>query len=264
MKNLYYTSVLLFAVLSFSCTPNVAKIDNSLKKYFDSAQVTGTFALLNNQIGDVTVYNMEADTQRISPGNSFKIAATLIGIESSTIADSKSTLNVVGDSATASMTLMDAFQQDNFEYFKALIQKIGTDTISYWIDSLKYGNMVTDSVKPFWEDGSLTISPDEQLGLIYKVYFDKLPFKKYSQAILLELMLQEDNTLYRYNYTAAMSTSPKGDPLAWILGWIEENKHVYFFSCVVSSPDTSKDLKKTGLDIVKKILVDKGFFLGKK
>ena len=47
-----------------SCSVNQAKIDNSLKKYFDSAKADGCFSLVNNQTGAVTVYNMKLDTQR--------------------------------------------------------------------------------------------------------------------------------------------------------------------------------------------------------
>ncbi len=87
--------VLLIAVLYFSCSPNVAKIDNSLKKYFDSEGVNGTFALFDNQRGDVTVYNMKLDTLRFTPGGIFKIAETLIGIETSRLTGENSKMRAL-------------------------------------------------------------------------------------------------------------------------------------------------------------------------
>src|SRR5438128_9843600 len=65
----------LFSLVIFfsSCSVNKAKIDNSLKKYFDSAKVDGCFSLFNNATGAVTVYNLTLDTQRFLPTTTFEI-----------------------------------------------------------------------------------------------------------------------------------------------------------------------------------------------
>ena len=41
-----------------SCSPNNVKTDDSLKKYFDEKQVTGTFGLYDNGTGQFTIYNL--------------------------------------------------------------------------------------------------------------------------------------------------------------------------------------------------------------
>ncbi len=257
---------LLFSVsiLFISCSPNVAKIDNSLQKYFDSANVTGSFAFLNNQMGDITVYNMPLDTLRMSPGNSFKIAETLIGVESSRLIDEKTIIRNSGNTLLDSVTLKEAFDNNNTSYFSALAQKIGKDTMATWMDSLKYGNMKIEPLDSFWINGALKVSPDEQMGMLYKIYFDKLPFQKYAQQVVRDLMLKEDNTLFKLSYATSPALSNKNEPMAWLGGWIEENLHVYFFVCVVQSKDVNKDLEATALQITKNILAAKGFFKGKK
>ncbi len=257
--------LLIFSVgiLFISCSPNLAKIDNSLKKYFDSAQVQGSIAILNNQMGDITVYNMEADTQRISPGNSFKIAEALIAVESSKLTDTTSKL-LIANRAGDSISLRSAFDNNDTAFFVKLSDMIGKDAMNLWIDSLHYGNKKISSDSPYWLNGTLKISPDEQLGLLYKIYFDKLPMQKYAQEVVRELMLKEDNTLYKFSYMTAPATNNKNQPTAWVCGWIEENLHVYFFTCIVNSNDPGKDLEKTGLSIVRKILTSKGFFKGEK
>lgn len=255
--------ILFVSALYFSCTPSVAKIDNSLKKYFDSAQVTGSFAFLNNQLGDITVFNMEMDTQRVSPGSSFKIAETLIGVETSRLTDSNTTLKT-SDSALRKISLKNAFENNNVEYFQALADHIGLDTMNHWLDTLHYGNMKASDINSFWNNGELKISPDEQLGLIYKIYFDKLPFQKYAQEIVRELMLHEDNTLYKFSYATGSARTDNNEPAAWICGWIEENRHVYFFVSLVKSKTEDEDLQNTVLTIAKNILSAKGFFKGEK
>ena len=90
---LFRLTLLSAVLLSFgSCSLNHAKIDNDLKKHFDSSNVEGCFALLNNQMGNITVYNMKLDTQRLSTGTSFKIPETLIGIQTGKITNENTTL----------------------------------------------------------------------------------------------------------------------------------------------------------------------------
>ena len=73
--------IALLLIASFSCSVNKAKIDNSLKKYFDENKVDGCFTMFNNTDGKVTVYNMKLDTQRFSPASTFKIVNSLIGLQ---------------------------------------------------------------------------------------------------------------------------------------------------------------------------------------
>ena len=49
--------------------------------------------------------------------------------------------------------------------------------------------------------------------------------------------MQEDNTLYKLSYKTAGVLMKKTSNIGWVAGWIEENKHVYFFVTLVKSPD---------------------------
>src|SRR5438132_6853314 len=89
MKSSNLLPVIFFLLIFTSCSVNKAKIDNSLKKYFDENKVEGCFTLLNNTNGKITVYNMALDTQRFLPASSFKIVNSLIGLETGKIVDEK-------------------------------------------------------------------------------------------------------------------------------------------------------------------------------
>lgn len=259
---------LLLALLIFflaSCTLNKAKINNDLKKYFDSAQVEGSFSFLNNQMGDITVYNMQLDTQRFSPVTSFKIPITLIGVQTGKIT-SENNIQIKTDSnQNKTVTLKEIFSSASPEYLQSLARQTGKDTMKLWIDSLGYGNKnMEGAVDSFWLNNQLKISPDEQLGLMSKLYFDQLPFQKYAQQMTRDAMLQEDNTLYRLSYTIGTGRDEKNDQIGWVTGWIEENQHVYFFVTFIRSADKNKDMKQTGINISKEILTSMGFFKGQK
>ena len=259
---------LLFASLIFffaSCTLNKAKIDNDLKKYFDSAQVKGSFSLLNNQMGDITVYNMQLDTQRLSPATSFKIPLTLIGVQTGKIINENNIQIKTDSNQNKQLTLKEVFTSSSPEYLQSIARQIGKDTLKLWIDSLAYGNKnVEGAVDSFWLNNHLKISPDEQLGLISKLYFDQLPFPKYAQQMTRNAMLQEDNTLYRFSYATGTGYDENSNQIGWVIGWIEENQHVYFFVTFITSADKNKDMKQTGISISKEILASMEFFKGKK
>src|SRR6187401_2545741 len=79
--------ILLLLLMVSSCSVNRARIDNSLKKYFDEQKVEGCFSMFNNIDGKVTVYNMALDTSRFLPASTFKIVNSLIGLEIGKIID---------------------------------------------------------------------------------------------------------------------------------------------------------------------------------
>jgi beta-lactamase class D len=262
MNKFYFLfSVLLFTLAS--CTMNKAKINNSFKKYFDSSHVEGSFAFLNNQLGNITVYNMKLDTERVSPGTSFKILNSLIGIQTGNIENENT---VIKDSAdTNKLTLTNAFKNSFVPYFQALARKIGKDSMKRWVDSISYGNKnINGAVDSFWLNNELKISPDEQLGFMSKLYFSQLPFQKYAQQMVQDQMLQEDNTLYKFSYTTGTGIDEKEHQIAWALGWIEENRHVYFFVTLIKSHDKNQDVKTAAIHVSKSILKEMGFFKGEK
>lgn len=254
----------LFILLFSSCTVNNAKINNDLKKYFDSAHVDGSFSFLNNQVGDITVYNMDLDTQRLSPGTSFKILNTLIGVQTGKITNENSIIHT-DSSVDKNTTLKQAFNHSDGAFFQSLARKIGADTMKSWLNTISYGNKnISGAVDSFWLNNELKISPDEQLGLLSKIYFEQLPFQKYAQQMVESVMLQEDNTLYKLSYAAGAGVDEKNNAFGWSLGWIEENRHVYFFVTYIKSPDKNLDLKSIGVHITKSILKNMGFFKGEK
>ncbi|MEP6928050.1 MAG: class D beta-lactamase [Ginsengibacter sp.] len=253
-----------------SCSVNKATIKNDLKKYFDSAHVDGCFSLLDNTTGKITVYNMKLDTQRVLPASTFKIVNSLIGLETGKITDEKMVIKWDGlkrwnEDWNKDLTMEEAFKVSAVPYYQEVARRIGRDTMKVWIDTLHYGNMnVTGPIDSFWLNNTLKISPDEQLGLVNKLYFDKLPFQKRSQQIVRNVMLQENNTMYKLSYKTGWGYDEKNNSIGWITGWIEENRHVYFFVTLIKSTDKDINMQQVRMNITKGILTELGFFKGEK
>ena len=262
------TSFIVLISIS-SCSLNRAKVDESLKKYFDDNKVEGCFTMLSNSDGKVTVYNLKMDTTRYTPASTFKIVNSLIGLETGVISDEKMVIKWDGIKRwnhdwNKDLTMEQAFKVSSVPYYQEVARRIGRDTMQLWLDSLNYGNKnIGDKIDSFWLDNHLKISPDEQLGLVKRLYFDQLPFQKRTQQIVRDVMLQEDNTSYSLSYKTGLGLDESKNSIGWLVGWIEENKHPYFFVTMVKSADVATDIKAVQLNITKGILKQLGFFNGR-
>ena len=259
-----------------SCSPNNVTTDESLKSIFDEHQVTGTFGLYDNGTGEFVIYNLSRfKDSAYLPASTFKIINSLVGIETGRIVNEKMVIKwdgVIrkfpnGDTATAwnkDLTMEEAFKVSALPYYQEVARRIGKDTLQHWLDSLKYGNhTIGNQPDRFWLDNSLKITPDEQMGLVKRLYFGQLPFQKRAQDIVKKLMLQESNANFQLSYKTGWGYKENGNALGWIVGWIEENQHPYFFVLNLEGTPTA-DLTTLRMSILKKILVKQGFFQGKR
>jgi hypothetical protein len=86
---------------------------------------------------------------------------------------------------------------------------------------------------------------------------------KETQEIVKKVMLQTVNTQYAMSYKTGLSYKKNGQAIAWVIGWIEENKHPYFFVLQMEG-GANVDLKKARLSVLNAILKEQGFFEGKR
>lgn len=264
------------SVLLIACSPNNVKEDSSLKKYFDENNVTGTFGLFDNGTGQFTIYNLSRfKDSAYLPASTFKIVNSLIGIETGRITNEKMPIKwdgVVrvfpgGDTAydwNRDMNMEEAFAASALPYFQEVARRIGKDTMQHWLDSLQYGNkQIGGAVDSFWINNTLKVTPDEQMGLVKRLYFAQLPFQKRTQEIVKKLMIRETNANYQLAYKTGLGFRENGNLLGWVVGWIEENKHPYFF---VLNTEGDKDAKMIAarMNVLKAILKEQGFFEGKR
>ncbi len=262
--------VLYFLPALISCSVNKAKIDNNLKKYFDAKNVDGCFTMLDNSTGAITVYNLALDTTRVLPASTFKIVNSLIGLQTGKITNEKMVIKWDGvvrphNEWNKDMAMKEAFKVSNVAFYQEVARRIGQDTMQRWVDSIGYGNKNTSGpVDSFWLNNTLKISPDEQLGLLKRLYFDQLPFRKTVQETVREAMMQEDNTAYKLSYKSGWGNDEQQNSIGWLVGWIEENRHVYFFATLLKSTDKNYDMKNARLDITKDILKHYQFLEGKR
>lgn len=264
------------AFIFVSCSSNNIEEDDSLGVYFDSAKVSGSFGIFNNAQGTFQVYNLTGfrDSAYL-PASTFKIVNSLIGLQTGRVRDSSTV--IPWDGITRSipewnrdLTMNEAFHVSAVPWYQQLAREIGKDTMQKWLDTLGYaavhknGRAIINKIDTFWLDNSIKMTPDEQLGLLKKLYFEQLPFYNRTQQIVVTMMLQEDKPEYKLSYKTGWGHASNGHSIGWINGWIEENRRPYFFVLLLDSPDPNYDMKSVRLKMLKQILSKEGFFLGKK
>jgi beta-lactamase class D len=257
----------IITLFLFSCSPNNVKTDKELDKYFSDAGVTGCFAMMDNGNGQFTIHNLPRyRDSSFQPGTSFDIVTSLIGLQTGIIVnDSMAISTPAGNDPECggNLSMYRAFRLSCPGYFKEIAHRIGKDTMQVWLDSLSYGNKKISSIDSFWVDNSLKLKPDEELGLVKRLYFNQLPFYKLNQEIVKKAMLMEDSINYKLSYKTGSGFRENGSNLAWVAGWIEENNHPYLFVLNFETPDRNANIKTIRIKLLKQILRHLGFFEGK-
>jgi beta-lactamase class D len=256
------TLISILLLVLQSCSPNNVTIQNEYKQYFDETATTGSFGLFDNGSGQFYIYNLaQFKDSSYAPGSTFEIVNALVGVETGRIVDEKMLLSVDG---TGPIRMDSAFKQTSAPYFMEVARRIGKDTMQHWLDSLQYGTKkIGAAVDSFWLNNNLLVTSDEQLGLVKKLYFGQLPFQKRTQELVKKLMLQTANANYKLSYKSGFAYKQNGKAVAWIVGWIEENKHPYFF-VLQTEGAASSDMKNVSMSVLNKILKSQGFFEGKR
>ena len=230
----------------------------------------GCFALMDNGTGKFTVHNLGRyrDSSYL-PASTFKIVNSLIGLQTGKISGDSMVIKWDGvkrniDDWNQDLSMYSAFRVSSVPYYREVARRIGKDTMQFWLDSLRYGTQkIRTAIDTFWLDNSLKIKPDEELGLVKRLYFGQLPFFKTYQETVKKAMLFENNANYRLGYKTGWAHTENGHSLGWVVGWIEENGHPYFFVLNVESPDPNFDMKPVRIKMLKDMLKYLGFFDGK-
>ena len=261
---------LISIVLLFSCSGNNVRVDKGLEKFFVENKVQGCFALMDNGTGEFTVHNLSRfrDSAYL-PASTFKIVNSLIGLQTGKIVNDSMIVKWDGVKRwipqwNQDLSMYRAFRYSSLYYYQEIARRIGINDMQRYLDSMKYGTQkINSDIDSFWIDNSLKIKPDEQLGMVKMLYFDQLPFFRAYQETVKKAMLWENNSNYRLGYKTGWGRRENRNHIGWVVGWVEENNHPYFFVLNIESADPNFDMVTVRKKMLKDILAYLGFFEGK-
>jgi beta-lactamase class D OXA-48 len=165
--------------------------------HFTAAGTQGSFLLY-----DLGRYNWQTNDQeraerRFTTASTFKIPHALIAPDTGVIADERQVLpwdqvQREEQNWNRDHNLRTAMRYSVVPVFQAIARRIGMERMQAYLTELGYGNGdLQGGIDQFWLDGSLQISPLEQIQFLVKLAGLALPVQERSQRILTDILLVE-------------------------------------------------------------------------
>jgi beta-lactamase class D len=215
------------------------------------AGLDATFVLVEPDTGRRVVVDPQRAARRFSPCSTFKIPHALIGLELGLLQDAGTTFRfdpaVVTRDPTQSdarwqtlardHTLRSAVRDSVVWYFQVLARQIGETREREWLARLDYGNQdISGGLERFWLGTSLTISADEQVRFLERLWRGELASAQ-TTAILKDVLELERTAAHVLAAKTGAGTSPAGRKLGWWVGWVERGERVAFFALNLEADD---------------------------
>lgn len=218
-----------------------------LAAFFPDSTV-GTFVLYDAQSGVTTRYNPERAAERRTPASTFKIFNSLVALDAGAVADEHEVVEWDGVERqfpqwNESQDLETAFQRSTVWVYQEMARRAGRDTLQAALTREGYGNAtIGDAVDQFWLDGSLRISPDEQVAFLRRLRAGDLGFSARAMATVKRIMIADTTggVVLRGKTGWALT---ENENLGWWVGWLERGDDVFFFALQVESDDPDFDMR---------------------
>ena len=194
---------------------------------------SGAFVSLDLGTGARIRVNPEGCTTRFAPFSTFKIPASLIGLETGAVKDPDEkwhwdAAKYPPPSPSPGAEYLLAWQQDQtlrtalsrsiVWYFREVATRVGEPRMKQWLATFEYGNQdVSGGLDRFWLGRSLRISPDEQVEFLARLQRGKFPVARRNLELVKEVLTQESGAGYRLIAKTGSSSDGEG----WLVGWVE-------------------------------------------
>ena len=200
-------------------------------KYFQQADVKGSFLLYNLNKNQYLVYNAKRANTRYIPASTFKIFNSLVALETGVIKDENEVIK--WDRAKREIpqwnqnhTMKTAIKVSAVWFYQELARRIGEKRMQNYINLTNYGNRnIGGGIDKFWLQGDLRISPKEQIDFLVKLHTNQLPFSPRAIAIVKNMIIAEKTD----NYVLGGKTGLKSK-VGWYVGYVERDHNTYFFA----------------------------------
>lgn len=228
-------------------------------KFFEAHQATGTLVILDERKGQETALThdkIRAEKQ-YSPASTFKIPHLLFALDSEVVKDEFQNFPWDGQERPVAAWNQDQDIRSSMRnsvvwVYEQIAKQIGLKKEETYLKQLRYGNCDVSGEDPFWIEGHLQISAQEQIQFLRKLYHNQLPFKIEHQRLAKDIIIVEATR----DWILRAKTGWSGT-VGWWVGWVEFSNGPVFFALNIDTPNRLADLPKREA-IVRKILSHQG------
>lgn len=219
---------------------------SELARLFSDRNINGTFVLYDTKQQQMIGHNLERAKVRFIPASTFKIANSLIGLDTGAVSnvdevfyhhDGEPKFLKTWEQDT---NLREAIKVSNVPAYQELARRVGLESMRRQVRALDYGNgEIGGSVDDFWLTGPLTISAEEQALFLARLAQGQLPCSAETQTVVRDICrLERGEDWILYGKTGMGSQSPI--PVGWFVGWIERADGLYTFALNMDVKDSAE------------------------
>lgn len=232
-----------------------------------------SFVLLDINTGEYKIYNDSLSSVRYSPYSTFKIASSIIALETGIANDENYTIKY--DSVKypiepnmknavpfkfwmQDQSLKTALKYSVDWYYQELHRSIGIEKLQKYLNQINYGadDNSIDSYD-FWFDGSLKVSAIDQVQFLKKLYNQELfEISSSNQKAVKNIMFDETTKNYKLYGKTGTGKIMDGKIICWYVGIIETNDNAYVFAFNTIVERYSEMPTDKRIEIVKNIFND--------
>ena len=199
---------------------------------------------------------------RLSPASTFKIPHALVALETGVVTvDSVESWNGTPYPGQPlwerDHTVLSALKPSVVWFFQRIAPRIGASRMHDWLERFDYGNRRTDGdVTMYWLNGTLLISPDEQVHFLRRFYSERLPVSREPQQRVGENLVQPVGTVQNAQGVAALDGAWPADgrwsvktgrtdygrrSVSWLVGRVDNSDRARVFAAAAWSDETPVD-----------------------
>ena len=223
-----------------------------LEAVFAENGVAGTFVLYDVATTHLTLINAKRAERRFVPASTFKIANTIVALETGVVKDENEIIPYGGQPQPfktweKDMSMREAIALSAVPIYQELARRIGLERYREWLPRLDFGNRQTGTiVDTFWLDGPLEISAVEEARFVARLAQQELDASIRSQSIARDIIrLESRDGKILYGKTGwRFSSAPN---LGWWTGWVEQNGKISAFSLNIDMPAATDAPKRVAV-----------------
>jgi beta-lactamase class D len=235
----------------------------NLGRHFKELGLEGSILIYDLNNNRTYEHNPQRNATAMFPGSTFKIFNAMVALETGIIPDDVAVLTWDGikrpiEEWNQDTNLRQAFKDSTVWFYQVLARRAGYQRMQEFIDQVGYGNRqigTAEDIDRFWLEGPLQISPKAEIQFLQRLHRNNLPFSQRTMDLVKDIMVREQTPEYTLRGKTGWLNSTKPE-LGWFVGYLEQNKNVYFFATTMDMRQPSDAPMR--IEITRRSLKDLG------